>query len=565
MSTTIQHRRGTTAEHASFTGAVGEVTYNTTTKSVHTHDGVTAGGFPLIKASDLSADTGAGLVGYLPAGTGAVARTVQGKFGDSINLFDVIPVSEHAAIRAGTSTYDAQPKIQALIDELSAAGVARTIIGNSGKYICGDTVTLKSPISLVGESVEFNLVFNDITKDGFVIAGGATGERWRTVSNLTASGLARDMFVCAPTPVANLRGLHLDVNNVIVNCSGGVNGFVFANMYASSFRNLGGYGGVSNAKFKILATVNGVSIDNLYTTGVHLYSIYYNSLDNLGSNLPMASTVQFNSPVLQGGNYGMYIAGCFGLVINNPYFENVANNMVFGANSDLRVRGVVVNGGTYGGSFVGNPYHANRGPIFRFDGAHGVIINTPTLFNPVNFIGVGVSGGGGGGAEVLMLINKDGSPAAYVVSFCGGGYTTAPTLTAPTPTSGTAETLTPVIRNGKLEGITASGGSNPKYTTGIDSFPVVAMIGGTSNNIVINTPCTLYRAGRLSLHNLLGRSASALSVACISVVNDHHENYGTTINTGKTAAYGWQQYHSFIDNTGVQQVWLSVLPLIQEQ
>lgn len=88
MATTIQHRRGTTAEHATFTGAVGEVTYNTTTKSVHTHDGVTAGGFPLTKASDLSADTGASLVGYMPDGVGAVASTVQEKLRESVSVLD---------------------------------------------------------------------------------------------------------------------------------------------------------------------------------------------------------------------------------------------------------------------------------------------------------------------------------------------------------------------------------------------------------------------------------------------------------------------------------------------
>jgi hypothetical protein len=53
MATQIQFRRGTGAQHSSFTGAVGEVTVNTTEFSLHVHDGSTAGGQELAKA-DLS-------------------------------------------------------------------------------------------------------------------------------------------------------------------------------------------------------------------------------------------------------------------------------------------------------------------------------------------------------------------------------------------------------------------------------------------------------------------------------------------------------------------------------
>ena len=41
---TVQLRRGTTAEHSSFTGAAGEITVNTSNNSIHVHDGSTAAG-----------------------------------------------------------------------------------------------------------------------------------------------------------------------------------------------------------------------------------------------------------------------------------------------------------------------------------------------------------------------------------------------------------------------------------------------------------------------------------------------------------------------------------------
>ena len=47
MATRLQLRKGTTAEHSTFVGAVGEVTVDTTKKTLVLHDGVTAGGKPL--------------------------------------------------------------------------------------------------------------------------------------------------------------------------------------------------------------------------------------------------------------------------------------------------------------------------------------------------------------------------------------------------------------------------------------------------------------------------------------------------------------------------------------
>lgn len=51
MATSIRFRRGTTAQHATFTGAEGEMTVDTTKKVVVVHDGATAGGIPMAPAS----------------------------------------------------------------------------------------------------------------------------------------------------------------------------------------------------------------------------------------------------------------------------------------------------------------------------------------------------------------------------------------------------------------------------------------------------------------------------------------------------------------------------------
>jgi len=56
----IQFRRGTTTEHSSFTGLLGEVTVDTTKKTIVVHDGSTAGGSPLaLEGAAVSSSTGA--------------------------------------------------------------------------------------------------------------------------------------------------------------------------------------------------------------------------------------------------------------------------------------------------------------------------------------------------------------------------------------------------------------------------------------------------------------------------------------------------------------------------
>jgi len=48
--TQVQFKRGTTTQHASFTGAEGEITINTTKKALVVHDGTTQGGIEHLRA-----------------------------------------------------------------------------------------------------------------------------------------------------------------------------------------------------------------------------------------------------------------------------------------------------------------------------------------------------------------------------------------------------------------------------------------------------------------------------------------------------------------------------------
>ena len=57
MSTQIQYRRGTSAENNAFTGALGEITVDTTNKTLRVHDGVTAGGSQVLSVSNTTGNS----------------------------------------------------------------------------------------------------------------------------------------------------------------------------------------------------------------------------------------------------------------------------------------------------------------------------------------------------------------------------------------------------------------------------------------------------------------------------------------------------------------------------
>jgi hypothetical protein len=62
MATQVQFRRGTSAEHSAFKGADGEVTVDTSIKTVVVHDAITNGGFPLLRQDGTNSSLSGGSV-----------------------------------------------------------------------------------------------------------------------------------------------------------------------------------------------------------------------------------------------------------------------------------------------------------------------------------------------------------------------------------------------------------------------------------------------------------------------------------------------------------------------
>ena len=138
MAIQIQLRQGTTTEHNSFTGAVGEVTVDTTKDVPVVHDGVTVGGHPV--ASKANADGTISLI--KKDGTSAGTINADGLFNNTLTS-----TNTNQALTA------AQGKV--LKDSLdttitSSFGVGQTYSDVTASRVSGTTYTNSStrPIML---------------------------------------------------------------------------------------------------------------------------------------------------------------------------------------------------------------------------------------------------------------------------------------------------------------------------------------------------------------------------------------------------------------------------------
>ena len=138
---------GTTAQRPG-SPSVGDFRYNSTDNNIEFYNGSSfissgiAAGSIVNADVNSSADIDATKLSFTQTGSGASARTVTSRFQDTISVLDYIPPAEHAAIRAGTSTYNATTKIQAALDQGAVAGVS--VYLPAGTYQVENTINIKS-------------------------------------------------------------------------------------------------------------------------------------------------------------------------------------------------------------------------------------------------------------------------------------------------------------------------------------------------------------------------------------------------------------------------------------
>lgn len=159
MATQVQTRRGTTAEHSTFTGANGELTVDTDKKTVVVHDGTTAGGTPLAKESALSS--------YLT--TAAAASTYQTQ----------AAMSNFVATSAIGSTVQGYDADLAAVAALSTTGlISRTGSGTAATVTAptGTIVGTSDTQTLTNKTLTDPAIIGTVLEDIFTITDGAAFE-----------------------------------------------------------------------------------------------------------------------------------------------------------------------------------------------------------------------------------------------------------------------------------------------------------------------------------------------------------------------------------------------------
>jgi len=155
MAKRIQFRRGTTVEHTSFVGAPGELTIDTTKKTVVVHDGVTPGGFPASRLE--SVDGTATFNGQVRiTNTAASTSTTTGSLiiGGGVGVAGRVTASNFVE----TSTITVKENVNPIVDALNSIMQLTGVI-----YDRKDKSSINEP-GLIAEEVN-KVLPNLVTKD----------------------------------------------------------------------------------------------------------------------------------------------------------------------------------------------------------------------------------------------------------------------------------------------------------------------------------------------------------------------------------------------------------------
>lgn len=285
--------------------------YSATDVLIWTVDNI--GGFATL--AQLAASGGSNLIGYLPAGTGAVATTVQ-------TALRWETWAEGFGLSAGASDATNKAAIQAAIDAAYAAGGGTVYMG-TGDFSCSDGIQIKQQVSLVGAGIGATRLIFTGTGDGIYTAYpiNSSTAAWNQIKNLEIYN----------ANASNTGGGYVDVGGTYV---------YLENVYVNGFK----YGVIFDQTE--LADIDLCNFGNNITGGVWLVNGAAHTVGALGvfTNRISVNRCQFNNGstsygIIDDGGYShsfnsnnfnhcytaLRSAGTQGLSITNNYFEGQTN------------------------------------------------------------------------------------------------------------------------------------------------------------------------------------------------------------------------------------------------
>lgn len=540
----LKLKRGSTASHATFTGVVGELTYNTDTKTLVSHDGLTAGGSSYIKVSTLAANNGA---------THVRANSYQTQ--DSINQairtvdsFGLLGVGNDAAV------------FQAALTEISATTQTLYIKGNTNLALGNATFTLNSSINIIGLGKRGSSTISWTGTAGtlFNIATAASVhfEDIQFLGPHTGAGTLMSPYVSTSTAGA------------IISLSGSAG---VANSF-SSFR-----------KCSFVFGYNAIDLQSAYT--VDIDGCYFSGFANMGVNVSNTINEDAGDSTIQGCTFGnsanalacihqtssgglrvinnkmntaqfgykLQLAGSVGtsdLVIVGNSIENAGeagiglfrtpgqtatfNNIVISSNQiALCQNGILMNSSEVFYSIAGL-----TGNVLSAINAYGIILDNAS---DVTILGNVIAGNSGAitGININSAVegavissNKITGFGTPIVNLSTKGVVTQETRTVLTYVSGidsVVSTNETVIATAKI----------PKHLLGVNGVIKVSIFGTVTNNT--NTKTIRARLGgpTSSIVYLAELTQNDTVSSCFDIMNTSKTSQYTCCNTRFDATYNY--------------------------
>ncbi len=201
MATALQLRRGTTAQNNAFTGAAGELSYDTATEGLIVHDGSTAGGFEIMPSGSIIAFGGAAApdAGWLLCDGSNVSRSTYARLfaaistaygtGDGSSTFGLPDLRDRVLLGKGSNN--------GTVGTETGSAAASSVITNATGTI-GSVTTGATTNSLSTTTATFATSAKD-SATGTALTGVTNSSHTHSVPALTVPALATTL----PSSVVN--------------------------------------------------------------------------------------------------------------------------------------------------------------------------------------------------------------------------------------------------------------------------------------------------------------------------------------------------------------------------
>lgn len=343
MASELKHRRGTTAQHSVFTGAVGEFTYDTDKKSIVLHDGSTMGGIP-----------GGG---FLQSGTGAASRSVESKLREFVSVKDFGAVGDGVtndttaianAIATGKSVFF--PKGTYLTGLQTISTVGQMIFGEGqGSVILASTATTNL----------FNVTASYVTFQDLRMNGAATSAANTTFAIFTSTStpagfltVRRVLFSGNSSGTGFNNAIKFDNNcndGTVIDCTferlwGSASGYGYGVLCAGNKTTIAfnWFEATTNrGRHAIYVTAGG---SDCVVTGNFVTGFRYEGITQFATATPCYRNIYSNNIVTASAGIGSFPVGAMG-IYGKSGNAIIANNIIAGSSSC----GIVLDGTGSGG------------------------------------------------------------------------------------------------------------------------------------------------------------------------------------------------------------------------